>query len=161
MNGDGRISRDEFGDLLSRLQSVGDLGQLDGNSMDMLMDEFDVSGNGELSLTEALVGIMRLKNDVIIQRAFGHVFYTTVVDASVCSTTAVYLRLYQRTLRTPSLTLPTPTPICFSLPCLSRSSLSLSLSLVSFVSLVSLVCGAGSWTKGAASHSKTPTASGG
>ena len=71
VNGDGRISRDEFGTLLHHLSSVGDLGELDDNSMDLLMDEMDMSGNGELTLTEALLGIMRLRSDVVIQRAFG------------------------------------------------------------------------------------------
>ena len=71
VNGDGRISRDEFGNLLHHLSSVGDLGELDDNSMDLLMDEMDMSGNGELTLTEALLGIMRLRSDVVIQRAFG------------------------------------------------------------------------------------------
>ena len=44
---------------------------LDDATRTLIMQELDVSGDGMVSYSEALIGILRLRDDVVIRKAFG------------------------------------------------------------------------------------------
>ena len=75
-NGDGEIDRDEVEEMireLGRLNAEHDWSHAlsDPSTLNMIMGELDVTGDNVVSFNEALTGIMRLRSDVIIRKAFG------------------------------------------------------------------------------------------